>query len=121
MNYESTRRVQSAVRPGVSFTVRRISFERRLELMRKVRNLGLRLEFARAGEAIEDRLDAAVTNGEIDRLYLEWGLQAIDGLDIDGRSATPALLSEIGPEDLCQEVVNEVRKECGLTEEERKN
>ena len=58
---------------------------------------------------------------QIDRLYLEWGLQAIDGLSIDGEAATPRLLIEQGPESLTREIVARIRGECHLSEDERKN
>jgi hypothetical protein len=45
----------------------------------------------------------------------------ISGLTIDGEPADAANAIARGPEPLCREIVNEVRRECGLTEEERKN
>jgi hypothetical protein len=106
---------------GVRFTISRISFGRRLELTRRVRELGRRLEFQQAGQTIADKLDAALTTGEVDRLYMEWGLRCIEGLTIDGRAADVAAVIEDGPEGLCREIVQEIRRECGLTEDERKN
>jgi hypothetical protein len=121
MNYESTRTVESAECEGVTFRIARISFARRLELARRVRELGRRIEFEQAGDALQDKLDAAVSSGEVDRLYLECGLLEVAGLTIDGEAADAARVIERGPELLCREMVREVRRECGLTEEERKN
>lgn len=121
MNHESTRLLQSATCEGVTFRIARMSFARRLELARRVRDLGRRVEFHQAGESLEDKIDAAVSSGEIDRLYLEWGLAEVSGLTIDGEVADVQRLIEIGPEELCREIVREIRRECGLTEEERKN
>ena len=52
---------------------------------------------------------------------MEWGLLGIDGLTIDGEAADAASVIERGPEALCREIVHEIRRECGLTDEERKN
>lgn len=121
MNYESSRTVESAACPGVTFRIARMSFSRRLELTRRVRELGHRVEFQQAGEGIQSKIDAALSSGEIDRLYLEWGLLTVEGLLIDGEAASAAGVMDRGPEELCREIVREIRRECGLTEEERKN
>jgi hypothetical protein len=107
--------------PGVRFTVRRMSFGRRIELMKTIRDTARQLEFHHAGEKLDDKVAAAVTTAEVDRLYLGWGLVSIEGLRIDGVNANPDLLIERGPESLCREIVGEIRRECGLSEEERKN
>jgi hypothetical protein len=98
-----------------------MSFARRLELTRRVRELGRRIEFQQGGEGLQDKIDAALSTAEIDRLYLEWGLVGVDGLTIDGEAANAASLVERGPEELCREVLRAIRHECGLTAEERKN
>jgi hypothetical protein len=98
-----------------------MSFGNRIELMKAIRDRARQLEFHHAGEGLEDKVAAAVTNAEIDRLYLRWGLVSIDELTIDGVSADPDLLMERGPESLSREIVNEIRRECGLSEPERKN
>ena len=121
MEYQSARVVESKTCAGVRFSVARISFGRRLELTRQVRELGRRVEFDSAGDSLDEKLSAAIAGAEIDRLYLHWGLLGIEGLRIDGQTADKQMLIEAGPEDLCREIVNEVRHECGLTEEERKN
>jgi hypothetical protein len=59
--------------------------------------------------------------GEVDRAYLEWGLEEVQGLTIDGEAATPAALIEKGPMGLAGEILKRIRGECGLTEDERKN
>ena len=122
MTYESTVTVESAQYPGVRFTVKRMSFGRRLELTRKVKErLGL-LDFLAAGEpGAADDTEAALLTGEIDREYGAWGLAAVDGLEIDGEPATPQTLMEKGPEPLVGEVLEAVYREAGLSEDERKN
>ncbi|HEY3741175.1 MAG TPA: hypothetical protein VGL53_15090 [Bryobacteraceae bacterium] len=107
--------------PGVRYRIARMSFARRLELVRKVRDLAQKIEFLDAGTGAQDRIERSVLGGEVDRLYLEWGLQAVAGLTIDGESATPALLIEKGPESLAREIAGRIRAECHLSEDERKN
>jgi hypothetical protein len=121
MNHESCTRIESKVRPGVAFVVSRMSFERRMDLIRRVRELSLKCEFLEAGESAEDKLQSALVSGEIDRLYVSWGLRELVGLDVDGVPATPQLLAFAGPEDLFREVVSAIKSECGLSEAERKN
>jgi hypothetical protein len=121
MEYESTKTCQSETMPGVSFTIYRMSFGRRIELTKRIRELGQKLEFLEAGSDVRDKIEAALLGQQIDRLYLEWGLREISGLVIDGRPAGPTELIESGPEELCREIVSAIKAECGLTEGERKN
>ncbi|MGA2770367.1 MAG: hypothetical protein ABSG26_06090 [Bryobacteraceae bacterium] len=121
MTYESLKTVESRVAHGVTFTLAKISFGRRVELMRRVRELARQMEFLEAGQVPGDKMDAALLQTEIDRLFLTWGLRAISGLELDGADATPQLLAEAGPEDLFREALAAVRAETGLTEAERKN
>jgi hypothetical protein len=121
MVYESTTRVESRVAPGVQLIIRKISFARRLAITRQIRELAERAEFFAAGESAKDKLDAALVGAEIDRIYLLWGLQEIVDLTLDGVAATPESLLATGPEDLVQEVIQAVKAECGLSEDERKN
>jgi hypothetical protein len=121
MTYESVVEVESKVAPGVRFTVARMSFGRRMELMRQVRELSRRMDFLEAGQKPGEKMDAALLRVEIDRLYLVWGLRAVSGLVLDGGQANPGLLAEAGPEELFQEALAAVRAEAGLTDEERKN
>jgi hypothetical protein len=98
-----------------------MSLARRIGLARKIREAGRRLEFLEAGGDVREKLDAAVLQGEVDRAYLEWGLEAIEGLEIDGEMATPETLIEKGPANLAAEILGRIRGECGLSESERKN
>jgi hypothetical protein len=98
-----------------------MSFGRRVELMRKVRELARRMEFLEAGKEPADRMDAAMLQAEIDRLFLAWGLRSVAGLELDGVEASPESLAESGPEFLFREALAAVRAETGLDEEERKN
>jgi hypothetical protein len=117
--YGSGVEFESARYPGVFLRVARMSVSRRLELMKRVREIGRRLEFLEAGG--EDAAEQAVIEQEIRRCYLEWGLLGVRGMRIDGEEASPQRLIAEGPEDLCGEALERIRMECGLSEEERKN
>ena len=121
MTYESETVVASQVAEGVSYTVAKLSFARRMELMRRVRDLARRLEFLEAGEEAAGTMESGLLRAEVDRLFLTWGLRAVSGLAIDGEAATPELLAEAGPENLFREAVAAVRAAAGLNASERKN
>ena len=121
MDYESVTVVESQAVAGVTFSVAKMSFGRRLELMHRVRDLARQMEFLEAGLDTGDKMDAALLQAEIDRLFLKWGLRQISGLQLDGAEATPESLAEAGPEDLFREALAAVRAEIGLNAEERKN
>jgi len=106
---------------GVRYRVRRISVARKIELTRKIREIGRGLEFLEASGDAREKLEAAVLVGEIDRAYLEWGLECVEGLAIDGEVANPAALIEKGPMELSAEILGRIKAECGLGEAERKN
>lgn len=119
--HESSAWFDAETHPGVRFRVARISVSRRIELARKIREIGRKVEFLEAGQDAREKLEAAVLVAEMDRVYLEWGLEEIQGLTIDGEAATPAALIEKGPLDLAKEMLGRVKRECGLTEDQRKN
>ena len=121
MNYESSTVVESKHVSGVAFVITRMSFARRMELMGCIRDLAAKCEFSEAGETPQDQLAAALLSGEMDRVYLKWGLRELIGLNIDGVAATPDTLASAGPEELFREAVAAVKAECGLSETERKN
>ena len=121
MVWESTSTKLSMTHPGVEFVVVRMSFGRRIELMKRVRDLAAKAEFFEAGCDEKNRMEASLLGAEMDRLYLEWGLAEVRGLDLDGAPASPLALIERGPEDLFREALDAVRSECGLSEPERKN
>jgi hypothetical protein len=120
VSYESVSWHESQAVPGVRFAVRKVSLASRLELLDKVRELCLQNEFLRAGD-LADQGKAAVSDLLVDRLYLEWGVAALEGLEIDGSPATITSLVESGPETLAEEMIERIRFELGLTEDERKN
>lgn len=120
-NYESSVWFESAARVGVRFGILRVSFGRRIELARRIREIGRKAEFLEAGSDVREKIEGAVMAAEIDRAYLEWGLMALEGMEIDGAAATPASVIEAGPVELTAEILARIKAECGLTEDERKN
>ena len=120
MDYESVTTIESK-RAGVRLHVRRMSFGRRLELLRRVRDLARKVEFLEAGKPAGEQMDAGVLRAETERMLVLWGVAGISGLQVDGAEATTEALVERGPEDVFREALAAVRREAGLTEEERKN
>jgi len=121
MNYESRLTIESGTYPEVSYTIRRMSFGRRIELTSRIREYGGRMRRLDAGEDLSERVEAALLSHEVEKLYLEWGLEEVRGIEIDGQAATPELLIEAGPEALVREIVARIQAECRLSEDERKN
>ncbi|MCC7176601.1 MAG: hypothetical protein IT159_15515 [Bryobacterales bacterium] len=121
MNYESLITLDSTTRPGVVFTIRRMSLGRRIELTTRLRELLSKIEFLEAGQRPAESLEAAIVGTEIEKAYLAWGLAGISGLEVDGQAATPETLAAAGPEDLAREIVEAIKAEAGLTQAERKN
>jgi len=121
MTYESTIRIESGISPGVAFVVNKMSFGRRMELVRSIREIALRCEYLNAGQSTEEKLGATLLSAQIDQLYLTWGLRELIGLEVDGGPATPEVLASAGPENLFREAVTIIKSQCGLNETERKN
>src|SRR4051812_6200516 len=119
--WSSTKVVASNVRSGVELVVARMTFGRRLELMRRVRDLAARLEYFEAGRDARNEMEAGLLGAEIDKLYVLWGVEEIRGLEVDGEPATVESFIERGPEELFGEALAAVRLACGLSEIERKN
>jgi hypothetical protein len=120
-DYTSEVVVNSRAVPGVTFTIAKMSFGRRMELMRHVRELAQRTKFLAASGDTADKMDATLLQAEIERIYVMWGVKAVAGLAVDGTAAGPELLAAAGPEELFREALAAVRRETGLSEEERKN
>ncbi len=119
--HESLLWIDAATLPGVRYRIRRVSLARRIDLARRLREIGRKIEFLEASGAPAEQIEATVLKGDIERCYLEWGLDQIEGLEIDGEAATPDLLIERGPLDLAQEALERIKQECGLNQTERKN
>ena len=119
--YESARWVPSGVLQGVRYLIHRMSLGRKIELTRRIRDIGRKVEFFEASGDARQQLEAAALASEIDREYLAWGLAGVEGLVVDGTAATPEVLVSAGPIALAMEAVGLIKAECGLSEEERKN
>ena len=117
--YQSQVRFQSKSIPGVSFSIRKVSLAQRIDLSSRIRELTLRNEFLRAGE-LTDHLDANIADLLVRKLYLEWGLVAIEGLKIDAKTASTQSLVDQGPEVLVCEIADAIRFQMELSDAERK-
>ena len=106
--------------PGVRFAIRRISLQQRIELNHRVRELTMKYEFLKAGDALS-QLEAALSDLLVAKLYIEWGLETIEGLSIDGQKATTESVIANGPENLANEIGETIQAASALTEDERKN
>ena len=120
-HYRSTIKCASQAMPGVRFRIRLISLGRRIALAEAIRELAAEFDFQREGNSTEDQVKAASLAARIDRVYLEWGVVSVSGLRIDGEPVTVDRLFADGPEELTREIVGRIKRECGLSEEERKN
>jgi hypothetical protein len=119
--HESCLWFDAETQPGVRFRIRRVSLGRRIELARRIREIGRKIEFLEASGAPGEQIEATLLKGEIERAYLEWGLDQLEGLEIDGEAATPESLVECGPLALAEEILEKIKNECGLNQAERKN
>ncbi len=119
--YASSEWRESESLPGVRYEIVKVSLARRAEITRRVRTLLAEIEYHSAGGGVEDRLAAAEAASRVDRAYVEWGLLGVEGLEIDGEPCGVAALVERGPEELSREVAAAIRRQCRLSEEERKN
>jgi hypothetical protein len=120
-SYESAAWFDAESCAGVRYGIARVSFGRRIELARRIREIGRKMEYLEATGDVREKLEATVLAAEIDRAYLEWGLIAVEGLTIDGAPATPQTLIEKGPVEVAGEILERIKAECGLSEDERKN
>src|SRR5260370_22680424 len=100
LNYESQLTYSSAKFDGVQYTINRMSFGRRIELIRRIKDLVGRMEYFEAGATSAEKVEASLLSAEIDRFYLEWGLTKVSGILIDGVEPTVASLVESAPQSL---------------------
>ena len=119
--------IESQSCPGVSFTIRVISYARRHAIAGQVRQV-----IEQAGLRSVDELDklemlaALEVSRQMDRAYFQEMLAGVNGLEVDGRILEGALTSvdeflESAPEALVTEIGKAIRREISLTEEEGKN
>ncbi len=120
LHYSSEEWHNSVTCNGVRFATARLSLGSRLSLTERLRDLLTRYEFLRAGDLL-DQTEADLADLLVRRLYLEWGLVAIEGLVINGSAATVQSLIDLGPEALGNEIVEVIRESLELSVLERKN
>src|ERR1700734_1057433 len=87
VRYDSVVWIESKAVLGVRFAIHRISFGRRMELSRRVREISRRAEFLEASTELHEKIEANILALEIDAMYMHWGLVSVDGLIIDGEPA----------------------------------
>lgn len=121
LKYESNVRLECASMPGVSYTIQRMSFARRSDLIGRIRDIASPLKYLEASTDFHEQVAANLLAQQVEELYLRWGLVRIHGLTIDGLPADVESLIASGPEALTKEIVAAIKLQCGLTEEERKN
>lgn len=121
VEWESAQWRDAESRPGVKFRTVKMTLARRRDLTSRVRTMLNKARFhATSGEA-EEQMEASLLAVDTDRMLLDWGLLEIAGLRIDGEPASVRSLIEAGPEELCREIAEQIRRDCQLTEQERKN
>ncbi len=119
--WTSAVRHASKTHAGVEYVIARMSLSRRTALLEAVHNVLQELKFRESGSDEDSQLRAGILRLTLQRIYLQWGLLAVRNLTIDGLEATPELVVQAGPEDLCEEIFAAIRAECGLSPTERKN
>jgi hypothetical protein len=119
-SYASLLWYESKTVQGVRYAIRRVSLSQRIELTKRARELSMRNEFLKAGDAPE-QLEASLADLLVRRLYIEWGLAELTGLSVDEEPATVEVLIDKGPEALADEIISAIREQLSLSEEERKN
>ncbi len=112
---------ESASIPGIRFKTVKMTLARRRDLTSRVRTMLNQARFHAASGEAEEQMEGSLLAVETDRMLLDWGLLEIEGLTIDGEPASVRNLIEAGPEELCREIAEQIRRDCQLTEQERKN
>jgi hypothetical protein len=92
-----------------------------MDLVRQIRETGEKLAFYMAGDSVVDAAQAGEIRARMDALYIRWALDEIEGMTIDGEPVSVDNLLERGPDRLAREIVETIKDELFLDEEERKN
>lgn len=112
---------ESESTPGARFKTVRMTLGRRADLTSRVKTMLDRVRFHAASGETGEKLTAALLSIDADLVLLDWGLLEVEGLRIDGEPVSVRKLIESGPEELCREIAEQIRRDCRLTETERKN
>ncbi|MBI3209241.1 MAG: hypothetical protein HYZ37_10130 [Candidatus Solibacter usitatus] len=121
MNHESTITTDSKVLAGVRYTIRRMSFAGRMELLTTIGDAMKRQEFLAASPHVADSAEAALLRMSMENELLRWGFVGVDGLRINGNEATLEAILNDGPEELAREILGAIEKQTRLTADEEKN
>src|ERR1700691_5408009 len=70
VHYESVVSIDSKAAPGVRFAIHRISFGRRMELSRRVREISRKAEILEASTEVHEKIEANILAQEIDAMYV---------------------------------------------------
>jgi len=112
---------ESKAAPGVRYKTVKMTLARRRDLTSRVRTMLNKARFHAASGEAEEQMEASLLAVDTDRMLLDWGLLEVEGLRIDGAAASVRSLIDAGPEELCREIAEQIRRDCQLTEQERKN
>jgi hypothetical protein len=104
----------------VRYRLRPVTLSGRIELMEAVGGLARKMKYHAASAEPEERLQAARAGLEIDAELAAWGVLEATGLEA-GRSVAGSEMTAQWPEELTREAAALVRRQCGLSEAERKN
>lgn len=145
-DFKSTQTIESAVLPGVRFTIRKATHGRRTELHLAIAEASRKYDdaltelnklrivrkeedgtekqvgFTDEKEAFRLAADAEMINhSQLIPTYLRWGFIEIEGLEIDGRAPDVEMLIADGPEGLIPEIVDAIKANLGMTVQAQKN
>jgi hypothetical protein len=128
MDYSSTYTLESAVLPGVTVTLRKmtegasIALQRSLApAMEKLAQIREELEDAKAMDeqpGLKRLLELSerqqmILRGDVHPCWVRQGFVSCEGLTIDGRAATAELIVNCGPRDFYQEILDAIQNEAG--------
>jgi hypothetical protein len=147
MKFESKKKIQSKLAgfEDVHFTLKKMTEGRRTKLNlslapHKAKLRDLMAEAESLNPAVEEGQDApkldaqtvakvqnihdalnSLVESEINPAWFRYGLDKIEGLEIDGAQATVETLMSDGPSELFTEILQAIRTEAELSPEEIKN
>ena len=136
MNFDPEITIESALPEfaGVAFTIHQFTEGKRLKIRMALADSNARIRDLMVEKLSTDTLpedERAASYARIisemqelvdDKINPTWVrnlLMSVQGMTIKGQPVTPELLIDSGPRVLFQEIVKAIRKEAGLTEQER--
>lgn len=146
MGYLSTSDFESQLVPGMKLKLRKMSSGRRADFNLKTADVMAELNQAReplilmgkdmeaakesGNTALADELDKSMTDiqlkiwndiiaSKLYRTLIAWGVESIDGWEIDGQPATVALILERAPDEIIVEIGKAIDSVLNMTFEEQ--